>query len=987
VATLEQLRQIFGGDSDADTIDRASKELGLAPVEIANELGFGSSGGKNTQRMSASVDRYQAGLYGTGEALTGAVGLAGASQYLGQRRRSNEIEADIASGRAREMGAVDSFSDVHGLRDFGDYAVGLGIQSLPYMGEAVVGGMTGGLAASRLGLTGASAINAARATGAAVASYPSSVGDILQSQREQPGGQTDLLSAAALGVPYAAANVVGVEGALARGQLFRNSIGALDNLRGIRGGLARAGATAGQTALSEGASETFQEGMNQFGRMAVDPSETFFNPAANERFLESAIGGATLGGITGGAGGGWRRSATYTNVPTNVLPDGAPIEPGYVPPESLTNTPLTDLPGFASQPQDPLQSSININPNAAIAPVASGNVAATPPSNSPAKSAGKQPTEAPVTPEERQAANEMYRTESVVDDGTEEGHWRVFGKDYFKRSELHKALDKQAVEDRGRDPGLAEFEKVLNAEGPAFLRPAKLQELGSQLYGSTPEKTAYNLDMAIKGGHKEADRLAATYEKLTGKESPAWKASQEPKPTKQPEKKPEAKPAPAPAATQPKVEAPVQKFEEDDVEGMARATLMKLFNGNEANVEIALADLRGDKPAKIQEDYGVSDSQVRKIRGRLAPKALELAARQAGVPLEKLAAAFAKKDAIKEVAGEELVTEEAPTREVTDSDERTLATVADEELTAEQQDSDIMNTAGMTVSTNTGSQLGDASERNNSRAKLEQAKGNLMSKLLTPADLNNLWEQANKAEDEKLMLAVEREVMRRNRAGELSMADLEALAAPESEDEAPVLPTRQKNADATKQAAAPAAPKQAARAKEPKGKVGSAWDKVVREVAKAKVELPAWDSLTPEQKIKATDKFALNGKLSMHEIQSVLGPKGKITPTLAPKLDTKSAETIAKVQERIATPSTGKVLRSKAASTVTKEATGADFMAKLNEAAAKKKSAPVVDKYEGDAPKARPRLVDALKSRMAQEPVIDLRKRRSVLNSLLKCLG
>jgi hypothetical protein len=981
VATLEQLRQIFGGDSDADTIDRASKELGLAPVEIANELGFGSTGGKNTQRMSASVDRYQAGLYGTGEALTGAVGLAGASEYLGRRRRSNEIEADIASGRAREMGAVDSFSDVHGLRDFGDYAVGLGIQSLPYMGEAIVGGMTGGLAASRLGLTGASAINAARATGAAVASYPSSVGDILQNQREQ-SGQTDLLSAAALGVPYAAANVVGVEGALARGQLFRNSVGALDNIRGIRGGLARAGATAGQTALSEGASETFQEGMNQFGRMAVDPSETFFNPESNERFLESAIGGATLGGITGGVGGGWRRSATYTNVPTNVLPDAAPIEPGYVPPESLTNTPLTDLPGFASQPQDPLQSSININPNAAIAPVASGNVAATPPSNSPAKSTGKQPTEAPVTPEERQAANEMYRTESVVDDGTEEGHWRVFGKDYFKRSELHKALDKQAVEDRGRDPGLAEFEKVLNAEGPAFLRPAKLQELGSQLYGSTPEKTAYNLDMAIKGGHKEADRLAATYEKLTGKESPAWKASQEPTPAKQPEKK-EAKPQPAAAATQPKAEAPVQQFEDDDIEGMARATLMRLFNGNEANVEIALADLRGDKPAKIQEDYGVSDSQVRKIRGRLAPKALEIAARQAGVPLEKLASAFAKKDAIKEVAGEELVTEEAPTREVTDSDERVLTTATDEELTAEQQDSDIMNTAGMTVSTDLGSQIGDASIGNQSQAKLKKANGNLMSKTLTPADLNNLWEEARTKDDEKLMLAVEREVMRRARAGELSQADLEALDPTEKKDEAPVLPAGQKVPDATAQrkaAAAPAAAKQAPRAKGPKGKVGTEWDKVVRQVAKAKVELPAWDTLTPDQQIKATDKFALNGKLSMHEIQAVLGPNKKAAapaappaaPVVAPKIDEKSAATVAKIQKS-SVPSV-------------KEKTGADFMARLNEAAAKKKSAPVVDKMEGDAPPMR-RLVDVLRKDMAQDNVIELRKRKSVLNSLLKCLG
>jgi hypothetical protein len=933
VATIQQLRELFGGQSDAETIKTASERLGLDPVEIADELGFGSSGGKNKQRMSASVDNYQAGLYGTAEAVSGAVGLSGASDWARRQRESNEIEAQIAGERARRLGAVDAWRDVHSVGDFGDYAAGLGIQSLPYMGEAVVGGMTGGLTAARFGLTGAKAINAARGAGAAVASYPSSVGDILQNQREQ-GGETDLLSAAALGVPYAAANVVGVEGSLARGQLFRNSVGALDNISGVRGGLARAGVTAGRTAASEAGSEVFQEGMNQFGRMAVDPSETFFNERSNERFMESAIGGATLGGIMGGGAGGWRRSQTYTTNTAPLLPDAAPVETAYIPQDSLTNTPVTGLPGFASQPQDPLQGmlqpSVNINPNAAMAPAASGNVAANPPSNSQTSVQAKQPEVAPVTLEERQAANEKYRTESVLDDGTEEGHWRVFGKDFFKRSDLNKALDKQAVEDRGRDPGLSSFEKELNAAGPAFPRAAKLQELAGSLYAPTPEKTAYNLDAAIKGGHKEADRLAAVYEKITGKESPAWKAAQEPKPSK-PAAKKEEKPQPTPAA-QPKVEAPVQQFEEDDVEGMARATLMKLFNGNEANVEIALADLRGEKPAKIQEDFGVSDSQVRKIRGRIAPKALEIAARQAGVPLEKLQAALARKDAIKEVAGEELVTEEAPTREVMDSDERPLATATDEELTAEQQESDTYATVGMSVREGSGAQVADASTRNNSRAKLEAANGKVSSKTLTPADLNNLWLEATEKDDRKLALDIENEILLRHKRGELSMADMEALG--EAQDEAAVLPARQEDADATRKAAAPAATRQANAKKVPKGPVGTAWDKVVRQVAKAKVEVPAWDTLTPEQKIKAQDKYALNGKITLHEVQAVVGSTTPVVqkatqaqaaapaPT-TPKIDAKSAATVGKLQ------------RSKLPSI--KEATGKDFMARLNEAAAQKK--------------------------------------------------
>lgn len=977
MASIQDLRELFGGESDAETIDLASRGLGLSPVKIADELGFGSTGGKNTQRMSASVDRYQAGLYGTGEALAGAVGLTGARDYMSRQRRSNEVEAQIASERARSMGAVDSWSDVHGVRDFGDYAVGLGIQSLPYAGEAVVGGLTGGIGAARLGLTGASAINRARTAGAAVASYPSSVGDILQSQREQSGGQTDLLSAAGLGIPYVAANVLPgtIEGSLARGHLFRNPIAALDDISGVKGGLARMGATAGKTAAIEGASETFQEGMNQFGRMAVDPSEAFFNPESNERFLEAGIGGATLGGILGGGAGGWRRSQTYTNNQVNLLPDAVPFEqqgweqqglPGFG--EGGLSVPLTPATPAAPVGPDPNQMgfpgfepSVNINPNAAQTPIATGNVAANPPTQ-PAAGKKQPHDEPPVSQGERQAANDMYRTEAVLDDGTEEGHWRVFGKDFFKRSDLNKALDKQAIEDRGDDPNVTQLAKQINAAGPAFPRPKALKELASSLAGSTPEKTAYNLDAAIAGGHKEAERLAAVYEEITGKESPAWQKSKEPakKPTAapkpQPEKKPESKPQPAPVATQPKVE-----FADDDVEGMARATLMKLFNGSEVNVEVALADLRGDKPADIQKQYGVSDSQVRKIRSRLAPKALEIAARQAGVPLEKLQAAFAKKDAVKELQGEEAVLAPEPAADVDekpmDSDERPLVQVADEELTQEQQEADTFATTGGKVKKGSATQIADASEKNNSRAKLEKANGKLNARndkgypVLTPADLNNLWLEAVEKDDRKLAKDIEDELLLRHKRGELSMADMEALSEGETEDEAAVLPTGQETAARQVDAApAPAAAKQAGK-KVPKGPVGSAWDKVVRQVAKANLQVPAWDTLTPEQRIKATDKYALNGKISLHEIQDVVGSTmpvvQKATPAPAPvatKIDEKSAATVAKVRKD--KPPT---IYEKPAST------GADFMARLNEAAAKKKAgpteeAPMVDKMEGDAP-------------------------------------
>lgn len=724
------------------------------------------------------------------------------------------------------------------------------------------------------------------------------MGDILQNQREQ-SGQTDLLSAAGLAIPYAAANVFGVEGALARGQLFRNTVGALDNMNGVRGGLSRAGVTVGRTALTEGASETFQEGMNQFGRMAVDPSETFFNPQSNERFVESFVGGATLGGITGGVAGGWRRSQQWvdSHQPIHVLPDAAPPPGQYTPPDSLTNTPVTELPGFASRPQDPLQEilnppppgpSVTINPNAP-AERAVANGTATP----------QQTKAAQVTPEERQAAGEKYRMETVLDDGTEEGHWRLFGRDFFKRADLNKALDRQAIEDRNVDAGLSSFAKELNYATTPIQRPQVLNELARTLYGSTPEKTAYNLNAAIAGGHKEAERLAATYEKLTGQESPAWKAAKE-----QP-----AKPAPAPkpvaAPDAPAAPAAPQTFEEDDFDGMARATLLKLFNGNERSAEIALADLRGDKVADITKAYGVSDSLVRKLRDAYtAPKRLELAARQAGVPLEKLAAALAKKDELAKLQGKaddvQLAEDESVDKEVQTSDDRQLAQVADEELTAEQTEHDVFETAGMTVRTASGSQIADVGERNISRSKFEKAKQNLQSRSLTLADLNNLYEEfINEESDagDALAQKVVAEVERRHKYklfDDVEQSEVDKTVnegkGKKHETRNAVLPAGQEDAGAParKGSAAPAAGKTDG-AKKPEGPLGHeevafAWNKMSSQVEKAGLKLPKWDELSPEQRTKATDKYVLNGKLDMREAQKVLSAKevGGLPPKRTP---------------------------------------------------------------------------------------------------------
>ena len=107
-------------------------------------------------------------------------------------------------------------------------------------------------------------------------------------------------SASALAVPHALADTfTGAGGALlklSKGTPPKAGLNlldkTLDGVQGIKGAALRTGVNVGKVSLAEGAGETFQEGMNQLGRMAVDPNETFLNDHSAEAFKESFIGSA-----------------------------------------------------------------------------------------------------------------------------------------------------------------------------------------------------------------------------------------------------------------------------------------------------------------------------------------------------------------------------------------------------------------------------------------------------------------------------------------------------------------------------------------------------------------------------------------------------------------------------------------------------------------------------------------------------------------------
>lgn len=345
IRNLADLRQWAGeawkDASDEDLVSVYAKQANMPLVDVANAVGYDAgSGGMTAKRTTASISNYAAGMQGLGEAVAGGLGFTGAEEYLAGKRRANEVQAQVALGRAQKMGAVESYKDVDTVGEGFNYAGGLLVGSAPYAIEAATGGIGARalMGGTRLALTEARAaleaaetardagaiaqatqavnqaqrsLNVGSMAGGAAASYPSAVGDILQNQREQTGGQTDIGAAGLLGVPYAALNALGVGGALAKGSLFRNTINMLDRPGGVGGALLRTGATATSTGLKEGASETGQEMLNQAGRMAVDDKAQFFDQDAIGRYKESFVGGAVLGGALGGGLGGYRRSEGY----------------------------------------------------------------------------------------------------------------------------------------------------------------------------------------------------------------------------------------------------------------------------------------------------------------------------------------------------------------------------------------------------------------------------------------------------------------------------------------------------------------------------------------------------------------------------------------------------------------------------------------------------------------------------------------------------
>ena len=341
--TIKQIREANGGLDNLTDFEIAQHQHQQYKAYVPDFNRFAQmvgvdAGTKWGNRLGASIDSAQASLAGVGESALDIEGLRGV-------RLKNSLDARNSRQFARSQGAIMESGQVDGVGSALEYVGGLAVDTAPQMLSTLGAGALGTLAAGPVG--GAAA--------AGSVGYSFALGDILENQREQTGGRTDVGSASALAVPYALADTfTGAGGTLlklSKGTLPKAGLNlldkTLDGVQGIKGAALRTGANVGKVSLAEGVGETFQEGMNQLGRMAVDPNETFLNDRSAEAFKESFIGGAALGGAIGGATGGWRRSEGYrppidANGGVNLL-NGQPLNPPAPVVNPGANAPLADV--------------------------------------------------------------------------------------------------------------------------------------------------------------------------------------------------------------------------------------------------------------------------------------------------------------------------------------------------------------------------------------------------------------------------------------------------------------------------------------------------------------------------------------------------------------------------------------------------------------------------------------------------------------------
>ena len=252
-----------------------------------SQLGLGSSA---SQAASAGIDQFQSSLYSAAEGLGRAVGSPGLERFGREGRIEQQLQAETAFPRELRQ----AFTDVEGVGGAARATTEAVAGSLPSTATTLGAAALGAKLGAPLGPVGAIG---GGLLGGALASFPQLFGTNIERQIEESGDITSPGAAAAAAAVQAPLESAADIATLGAARFIRRP--ATEAVQAAGAGLGRRLATGAAVGAAVEAPVEVAQAALERGQAGLPVFTT--EGGAGREYLESALGGAAAGGVTGGA--------------------------------------------------------------------------------------------------------------------------------------------------------------------------------------------------------------------------------------------------------------------------------------------------------------------------------------------------------------------------------------------------------------------------------------------------------------------------------------------------------------------------------------------------------------------------------------------------------------------------------------------------------------------------------------------------------------
>ena len=510
MATRDQLRAFFPtAESDSDVIKMASKQFGIDPVEIANEVGFTF----NKPGLMSDVKR------GTGQVISS---IGSTARDLGLPTAGRAVEnygEDITFRNPSQINTVGEAirSPLTTIRE----SIG---EIVPQIGTSVGAGMAGRVVGGAIGsLAGPAGTVAGQAIGAAAGSYlgnlAQSYGGIRAEQREQ--GIEDKGRAFTAGAASA-----GLDTAFGAERVVNKFLTKGSDILAREAGTSLAKQVGKQTAIgfgTEALTETGQTALERYGA---------FKPLTGDEALNEY----GLSAIKGGIGGGVVRGALTSIAGERTPTGGNDIQQAFSQPD-VSGTPTSNVvPPVAPPVSTPVETSVPVPPavTGGTTDIAQAQQQAQL-DNQAAQIEEQRIQQAQALQVQRDDTAAYFGAVPAIENGRLVGG-TIFGKSYADPEKFNAELDKLAQNEAPKTPVRRAVEKAfMDSLPPEERKLAAIQSGALQFWANKPDiaaaaasiNTAMS-DLVAKGkgiDDPKVTQFAQMYEALTGTEAPAYEAA------------------------------------------------------------------------------------------------------------------------------------------------------------------------------------------------------------------------------------------------------------------------------------------------------------------------------------------------------------------------------------------------------------------------------------------------------------------------------